>query len=38
MRIRAKELRVARKRGAERQKAYDKLKAANATAPKKAAK
>jgi hypothetical protein len=30
MRVRAKELRVARKRGAERQKAYDKLKLAAA--------
>jgi len=38
MRVRAKELRVARKRGAERQKAYDKLKAAAAAAPKTRAK
>jgi hypothetical protein len=34
MRVRAKELRVARKRGEERQKAYDKQKAAAAAAPK----
>jgi hypothetical protein len=38
MRVRAKELRAARKRGAERQKAYDKLKAVPATTAKKAAK
>jgi hypothetical protein len=38
MRVRAKELRVARKRGEERQKAYDKAKAAPVTTPKKAAK
>ena len=34
MRVRAKELRVARKRGEERQKAYDKAKAAAAAPPK----